>query len=172
MSCKPNTTRTDVRALVCGQGEGVVTSRVRPATNRAGLWAVVRRDGCPVLACVCLPYENAIKFLAARRRQLARRRRRLSPGSRRFTRRRGSAHRVALYGGSRWWRAATTSDPLGQAAGRAACTHPIAPPRVRLGPMPTSRLEGDKVDLKSSEFPTFHRFTVKPTPLYHTARVD
>ena len=49
---------------------------------------------------------------------------------------------------------------------------PSAPPRVRLGPMPTSRLEGDKVDLKSSEFPTFHRFTVKPTPLYHTARVD
>ena len=52
---------------------------------------------------------------------------------------------------------------------------PSAPPRVRLGPMPASRLEGDQAGLKSSKFPTslrtFHHFTVKPITLYHTARV-
>ena len=57
-SCERNTTRTDVRALVGGQGEGVVTSRVQQAKNLAGLWAVVRRDGCPVPARVCLRYDT------------------------------------------------------------------------------------------------------------------
>ena len=113
-SCERNTTRTDVRALVGGQGEGVVTSRVQPAKNLAGLWAVVRRDGCPVPARVCLRYDTGSRprrlrhdqqhgaRLAAqtsgvarlgvctharhRQRELARRRRHFAPGSRRSNR--------------------------------------------------------------------------------------
>ena len=110
-SCERNTTRTDVRALVGGQGEGVVTSRVQPAKNLAGLWAVVRRDGCPVPARVCLRYDTGSRPRRLRRdqqhgarlpaqtsgvarlgvctharhrqRELARRRRHFAPGSRR-----------------------------------------------------------------------------------------
>ena len=68
-SCERNTTRTDVRALVGGQGEGVVTSRVQQAKNLAGLWAVVRRDGCPVPARVCLRYDTGSRPRRLRRDQ-------------------------------------------------------------------------------------------------------